>query len=175
MLCLDEAYSDFAPIKFIPDIDINNEKVIRFRTFSKAYGLAGARIGYAFGEENLIRNFDKIRNHFGVNRVAQCGALASLNDKKYLNNILKNVELAKTKIYKISEINDLTYIKSFTNFVAIDCGKNSEYAKKVMENLINLGVFIRMPSVAPLNRCIRLTVGNDLDLDYFSSSLKLAL
>ena len=175
LLCLDEAYSDFAPKKFIPDIDINSEKVIRFRTFSKAYGLAGARIGYAFGEENLIRNFDKIRNHFGVNRVAQCGALASLNDKKYLNNILKNVELAKSKIYKISEINNLTYIKSFTNFVAIDCGKNSEYAKKVMENLINLGIFIRMPSVAPLNRCIRLTVGNDLDLDYFSSSLKLAL
>ena len=44
-----------------------------------------------------------------------------------------------------------------------------------MENLINLGIFIRMPSVAPLNRCIRLTVGNDLDLDYFASSLKLAL
>ena len=175
LLCLDEAYSDFAPKKFIPDTDVNNEKVIRFRTFSKAYGLAGARIGYAFGEENLIRNFDKIRNHFGVNRVAQCGALASLNDKKYLNNILKNVELAKSKIYKISEINNLTYIKSFTNFVAIDCGKNSEYAKKVMENLINLGIFIRMPSVAPLNRCIRLTVGNDLDLDYFASSLKLAL
>ena len=175
LLCLDEAYSDFAPIKYIPDIDINNEKVIRFRTFSKAYGLAGARIGYAFGEENLIRNFDKIRNHFGVNRVAQCGALASLNDKQYLNSILKNVELAKSKIYKIAELNDLTYIKSFTNFVAIDCGKNSEYAKKVMEKLINLGVFIRMPSVAPLNRCIRVTVGNDLDLDYFASSIKLAL
>ena len=92
-----------------------------------------------------------------------------------LSNILKNVELAKSKIYKISEINDLTYVKSFTNFVAIDCAKNSEYAKKVMENLINLGIFIRMPSVAPLNRCIRLTVGNDLDLDYFASSLKLAL
>ena len=175
LLCLDEAYSDFAPIRYIPEIDINNEKVIRFRTFSKAYGLAGVRIGYAFGEENLIRNFDKIRNHFGVNRVAQCGALAALNDKKYLSNILKSVELAKSKIYKISEINDLTYIKSYTNFVSIDCGKNSEYAKKVMENLINLGVFLRMPSVAPLNRCIRLTVGNDLDLDYFAASLKLAL
>ena len=175
LLCLDEAYSDFAPSRYIPDIDINNDKVIRFRTFSKAYGLAGARIGYAFGEANLIRNFDKIRNHFGVNRIAQYGALAALKDEKYLKNVIKNVELAKSSIYKISEINNLTYIKSYTNFVAIDCGKNSEYAKKVMENLINLGIFIRMPSVAPLNRCIRLTVGNNLDLDYFASSLKLAL
>lgn len=175
LLCLDEAYSDFAPRKYIPDIDINNEKVIRLRTFSKAYGLAGARIGYAFGEKNLIRNFDKIRNHFGVNRVAQYGALAALKDQKYLKKIIQNIELAKYNIYKIAETNDLSYIKSYTNFVAIDCGKNGEYAKKVMENLINLGIFIRMPAVEPLNRCIRLTVGNNLDLDYFASSLKLAL
>ncbi len=175
LLCLDEAYSDFAPKKFIPNIDVNNEKVIRFRTFSKAYGLAGARIGYAFGEKTLIKNFDKIRNHFGVSRVAQFGALAALKDQKYLNNIIKNVELAKKYIYKISEINDLSYIKSYTNFVAIDCCKNNEYAKKVMQNLISLGVFIRMPSVAPLNRCIRLTVGRDLDLEHFALSLKRAL
>ena len=65
--------------------------------------------------------------------------------------------------------------KVFYQFCAIDCGKSNEYAKKVMENLINLGIFLRMPSVAPLNRCIRLTVGSDLDLDRFASSLKLSL
>ena len=175
LLCLDEAYSDFSPKRYIPNIDINNKKVIRFRTFSKAYGLAGARIGYAFGHKKLIKNFDKIRNHFGVNRVAQFGAIAALEDQKYLNSIIKNVELAKTYIYEIAEMNNLSCIKSFTNFVAIDCGKSNEYAKKVMENLINLGIFLRMPSVAPLNRCIRLTVGSDLDLDRFASSLKLSL
>ena len=91
------------------------------------------------------------------------------------NSIIKNVELAKTYIYEIAGMNNLSCIKSFTNFVAIDCGKSNEYAKKVMENLINLGIFLRMPSVAPLNRCIRLTVGSDLDLDRFASSLKLSL
>ena len=96
-------------------------------------------------------------------------------DQKYLNSIIKNVELAKTYIYEIAGMNNLSCIKSFTNFVAIDCGKSNEYAKKVMENLINLGIFLRMPSVAPLNRCIRLTVGSDLDLDRFASSLKLSL
>tara|TARA_A100001011_G_scaffold236046_2_gene244022 strand:+ start:53 stop:1141 length:1089 start_codon:yes stop_codon:yes gene_type:complete len=175
ILCLDEAYSDFAPRKYIPNIDKDNEKVIRFRTFSKAYGLAGSRIGYAFGEKNLIKNFDKIRNHFGVNIVAQYGALAALKDQKYLNDIIKKVDFSKRNIYKICEENNLSSIKSYTNFVAIDCGKTGEYAKEVMNKLINLGIFIRMPSVAPLSRCIRLTVGNDLDLKHFASSLKLAL
>ena len=175
LLCLDEAYSDFVSNKYIPSIEIDNEKVIRFRTFSKAYGLAGARIGYAFGEKNIIKNFDKIRNHFGVNRVAQLGALTAINDQKYLKKVLKKVEFSKRIIYQIAHENNLSYIKSHTNFVAIDCGKTEVYATSVMNKLINLGIFIRMPSVAPLNRCIRLTVGNDLDISHFADSIKKAL
>ena len=101
--------------------------------------------------------------------------LASCSSPQQNPDFEKNVELAKTYIYEIAGMNNLSCIKSFTNFVAIDCGKSNEYAKKVMENLINLGIFLRMPSVAPLNRCIRLTVGNNLDLDRFASSLKLSL
>jgi histidinol-phosphate/aromatic aminotransferase/cobyric acid decarboxylase-like protein len=58
--------------------------VIRFRTFSKAHGMAGARIGYAIAHADLIRSFEKIRNHFGVNRIAQAGALAALQDQAWL-------------------------------------------------------------------------------------------
>ena len=53
-----------------------NPNVLRFRTFSKAYGMAGARVGYALGHPHLISAFDKIRNHFGVNRMGQAGAIA---------------------------------------------------------------------------------------------------
>ena len=55
-------------------------RVLRFRTFSKAYGLAGIRIGYVIGERGLIGEFNKVRNHFGVGRVAQAAALAALSD-----------------------------------------------------------------------------------------------
>ena len=175
LLCIDEAYTDFAPEEFIPNIDIENNKVIRFRTFSKAYGLAGARIGYAVGSQELIRNFDKVRNHFGVNRIAQIGALAALEDKNHLIKVQKNVQLAKKQIEIIAKENSLSTIKSFTNFVAIDCGKTGDYAYKVMQKLIEYGVFVRMPSVAPLNRCIRLTVGKNLDLNYFAEQLPKAL
>ncbi|MDH3715543.1 MAG: aminotransferase class I/II-fold pyridoxal phosphate-dependent enzyme, partial [Gammaproteobacteria bacterium] len=84
LLCLDEAYCDFAPAGTLPEIDVEDTRVLRFRTFSKAHGLAGCRIGYAIGEAQLIQSFDKLRNHFGVNRIAQAGALAALTDRGHL-------------------------------------------------------------------------------------------
>ena len=175
LLCLDEAYADFSRSDIIPTIDSNNPKVLRLRTFSKAYGLAGARIGFAVGAKELIKNFDKIRNHFGVNRIAQVGALASLSDKEHLGKVQKAVKYGKELIQTIALENNLSTIKSFTNFVAIDCGREELYAKKVMDNLIRCGVFVRMPSVAPLNRCIRITVGREADLNFFADKLPEAL
>ena len=65
VLCLDEAYGEFAPAGTMPDIDVHNPQVLRFRTFSKAYGLAGLRVGYVIGEAQVIKAYEKIRNHFG--------------------------------------------------------------------------------------------------------------
>ena len=67
LFILDEAYSEFAPAASLPDLAITDTRVVRLRTFSKAYGMAGARVGYAMAEENLIKSFEKIRNHFGMN------------------------------------------------------------------------------------------------------------
>jgi histidinol-phosphate/aromatic aminotransferase/cobyric acid decarboxylase-like protein len=78
VLCLDEAYADFAPPDALPPLDPNEPRVIRMRTFSKAHGMAGVRVGYAIGHPELIAAFDRVRNHFGVGRIAQAGALAAL-------------------------------------------------------------------------------------------------
>src|SRR5690606_33607082 len=77
LLCLDEAYADFAPEGALPPLDVGEPRVIRMRTFSKAHGMAGARIGYALGHPELIAAFDRVRNHFGVNAIAMAGALAA--------------------------------------------------------------------------------------------------
>ncbi len=175
LLCLDEAYADFSKEDIIPIIDPENTRVLRLRTFSKAYGLAGARIGFAVGAKELIKSFDKIRNHFGVNRIAQIGALVSISDEEHLKKVQKAVDFGKELIGKITTENNLLAIKSFTNFVAIDCGRGGHYAKKVMDNLIKSGVFVRMPSVSPLNRCIRVTVGTEEDLNFFAEKLPEAL
>jgi histidinol-phosphate aminotransferase len=173
--CLDEAYCEFAPAGTTPPIDVSNPQVIRFRTFSKAYGMAGARVGYAVGEANVIRSFDKIRNHFGVNRIAQAGALAALGDDAYLEWVLGQVAAARARIAAIGRANGLAPLPSATNFVTMDCGRDGAYARRVLAELINRDVFVRMPGVAPLDRCIRVSAGTEADLDVFEQVLPDAL
>ena len=84
MLVLDEAYGELGPASALPPIDVSRPNVIRMRTFSKAYGLAGIRCGYAVGEAQVIRDFEKIRNHYGVSRMAQIAGVEALADQAYL-------------------------------------------------------------------------------------------
>ncbi len=171
LLLLDEAYIDFAPDGTAPEIDIEDPRVIRMRTFSKAYGMAGARVGYAMGAQDLIKSFDKIRNHFGMNRTAQAGALAALRDQDYLQTTIARVAEAREEITRIAAENGLTALPSATNFVAVDCGRDADYAKSVLDGLVARGVFVRMPFVAPQNRCIRVSCGRPQDITCFAREL----
>ncbi len=175
LLCLDEAYIDFLPSDQVPVIPTEKKNVIRMRTFSKAYGMAGLRVGYAIGEKNLILNFEKIRNHFGMSRVSQVGALAALEDNQFISDVVKKVTLARNRINEIALSNNCEFIPSHTNFIAIDCLKDTSFAKRVLENLIKKGIFVRMPYSYPQNRCIRVTVGLDNDIDLFEQNFPIAL
>ncbi len=175
LLCLDEAYCDTAPQVQLLPVDVANPQVLRFRTFSKAYGLAGARIGYCLGEAALIREFEKIRNHYGINRVGQIGALAALADQQYLAEVVARIARARGTIGDIARGNGLTPLPSAANFVTIDCGRDGAFAKRVLDGLLERDVFARMPGVAPLNRCIRISCGRDEDLALFAEALPQAL
>ena len=175
LLILDEAYSEFAPASSLPNLEITDTRVVRLRTFSKAYGMAGARVGYAMAEESLIKSFEKIRNHFGINRSAQKAALEALSDNQWLLEMVEKVEEGRQRIYKIAASNNLKSITSSTNFVAIDCDRDGSFAKKVLKELISLGIFVRMPFVSPQDRCIRVSVGKKRDLDRFEKALPTAL
>jgi histidinol-phosphate aminotransferase len=175
VLVLDEAYIEFAPAGTAPRLDVSRPNVIRYRTFSKAHGMAGARVAYAIAEANLAKAFDKIRNHFSVNRIAQAGALAALADKAWLADVVGRVNRAKERIGAIARENGLVPLPSATNFVAIDCGRDGAFARRVLDGLIARGVFVRMPGVAPQNRCIRVSAGTDADLAIFAEALPQAL
>lgn len=175
LLCLDEAYIEFAPDSARPMIDINDPRVIRMRTFSKAYGMAGARVGYALGAKALITSFDKIRNHFGMNRAAQAGALAAFNDMDWLSQIQTRVAEAREEITRIAAQNGLAALPSATNFVAVDCGQDGDFARRVLAALVSRGVFVRMPFVAPQDRCIRISCGRPEDLAALAAALPDAL
>jgi len=175
LLVLDEAYADFLEDADLPRVNIEDPRVLRFRTFSKAHGLAGARVGYALGSQPLISAFNKVRNHFGMARISQAGALAALKDSAYLADVKEKVSASRARIAAIAEKNGLTSVTSSTNFVAVDCGSDGAFARRVLEELGARGVFVRMPFVAPQNRCIRVSCGRPEDLDVFEKALPEAL
>ncbi len=157
LVLLDEAYADFVDEAELiaPPID---DRIIRTRTFSKAYGLAGARIGYAITSETNVQTLQKIRLHYGVNRNAQVGALASLQDDAFCAYVVREVEAARRDYYALANELGLGTIASRTNFVCIDLG-TAERATRAMHELLGRGVWIRKPGAAPLDRYVRVSAG----------------
>ncbi|MDQ6436957.1 pyridoxal phosphate-dependent aminotransferase [Mesorhizobium sp. LHD-90] len=172
---LDEAYGEVGPASAQPPIRIDRPNYICFRTFSKAYGLAGIRCGYAVGEREVIADFEKVRNHYGTSRMAQIAGEAALADQAYLSEVARKVASGRDRIATIARDNGLSPIPSGTNFVTIDCGADGAFGLKVMQNLLARDVFIRKPMVPVLDRCIRISVGLDHELDIFAEELPRAL
>jgi histidinol-phosphate aminotransferase len=175
LLVLDEAYIDLAPPGTAPHIDADDPRVIRMRTFSKGYGLAGLRVGYALAAPALIRAFDKVRNHFGLGRIAQAGAMAALLDQDHLRGVQAKVAQARATFGDIARAHGLTPLPSATNFLTIDAGRDGNFARALRDALVSGGIFVRMPFVAPQDRCIRVTLGPEAAARAFANALPAAL
>lgn len=175
LLVLDEAYAELAPAGSLPRIDPADPRVMRFRTFSKAQGLAGLRVGYGIGPAALVAASDRVRNHFGLGRVAQAGALGALSDPDWVPEVARRVAEARAEIGRIAQGAGLVPLPSATNFVTLDCGRDGAFARAVLEGLLRRGVFVRMPGVAPLDRCIRVTAAPAEALAAFAAALPGAL
>ncbi len=175
VLVLDEAYAEFAPPEAIPPVDVSRPDVLRLRTFSKAYGLAGARVGYVLAHEAICSGFDRIRNHFGVNRLGQIAALAALSDEAHLLATIAASVSAREELTRIALANGLKPLPSATNFVTMDCGRDGAYAKRVLEELAARDVFIRKPGAPGLDRCVRVSAGRPDEMALFAEMLPEAL
>lgn len=173
LLLLDEAYGDFVDAsETLEDVDVDN--LIRTRTFSKAYGMAGARIGYAITSASNAATFQKIRLHFGVNRNAQVGALASLRDDAFHHGVVAAVAQGREQYYALGERVGTPVLRSFTNFVCFDLG-SLERANAAMAALLRRGVWVRKPGAPPLDRFIRVTVGTPPMRDAFAEAFTAVL
>ena len=170
LLFLDEAYADFVDESELmaPRFE---ERLIRTRTFSKAYGMAGARIGYALAPESTIQTFQKIRLQYGVSRNAQVGALASLADPAFRDFVVRETAAGRDDYYAIARSLGLGSIESRTNFVCIDMG-TAERAVRVMNELLARGVWIRKPGAPPLDRYVRVSVGTEPMRRAFESAFR---
>ncbi len=175
MLILDEAYGETAPASAVPPLDVSRPNVLRMRTFSKAYGLAGMRCGYAIGEIEAVRAFDKVRDHFGMCRMTQAAALAALDDRQHLAKVLAEVAASRARIGQIAAESGLSCLPSATNFVAIDCGGDGAFALAVLQGLIERDIFVRKPAAPRLDRCIRVSTGPAGEMDAFAEAFPQAL
>lgn len=175
MLILDEAYCECGSASAFPDFDTDRPNILRMRTFSKAYGLAGVRCGYVVGSAEAIKSFDKVRDHFAVSRLAQAAAIAALKDQAYLSAVVGKIHAGRDRIAAIAEASRLAAIPSATNFVTIDCGRDGAFATAVLNGLIARDIFVRKPGAPVLDRCIRVSVGIDEQIDLFEAALPEAL
>lgn len=170
LLFLDEAYADFVNENLLLPEFIHG-RLIRVRTFSKAYGMAGARIGYAIATARNVTTFQKIRLHYGVNRNAQIGALASLQDTDFAQRVVVENALGREEYYKLAASLGRPYLESCANFVCIDFGE-AEVATRLMNALLTRGVFVRKPGAPPLDRFVRVSVGTAAERDEFAVRLR---
>ena len=123
----------------------------------------------------LFRSFNKVRNHFGVGRLVQAAALAALADQNHLHWVREQVIAARASFGLVALENGLVPLPSATNFLTIDCGKDGDFARWVLAELLERDIFVRMPGVAPLDRCIRVSLGGVAELAAFSAALPAAL
>ena len=158
LLVIDEAYADFVDPHTLPPLDLD-PRTIRLRTFSKAYGLAGARVGYALADARHIATFQRIRQHFGVNRTAQIGALAALQDQTFAREVIAEVARGRAEYAALGERLGSRTLPSSTNFVCFEIGTRAQ-AQSMVSVLLERGVFVRKPYAPPIDGFIRVTVGD---------------
>ncbi len=116
-----------------------------------------------------------MRNHFGVNRLGQIAARAALADQDYLHEVVAKVAAGRDRIAQIAAASGLASIRSATNFVAVDCGRDGAYALGVLKALEARGVFVRKPTARGLDQHIRISAGRPEELDALAEMLPLAL
>jgi histidinol-phosphate aminotransferase len=159
VLVIDEAY-----IEFVKDgrctncIDYLNtgKTVVGLRTFSKAYGLAGLRIGYGLMPTYLADLLHRVRQPFNVNSLAQAAAIAALADQEFLQKTVELVHDEMAFLYQALDELGLQYNRSSANFLLIQLGKNAD---TVFEDLLRQGVIVRAMTSYGYPDCIRVSVG----------------
>jgi histidinol-phosphate aminotransferase len=175
IVILDEAYGDFVEDPFYPnglDYVKGKRRMIVLRTFSKVYGLAGLRIGYALGGEDLINCLYQVRDPFPVHRLGQTAAVAALNDREHAVRSIQMVYEGKRYLYKELEKMGLIYVPSQANFIFIDFERNSN---EIFQDLLKEGIIIRPGKTWGYPTCARVTIGRMEDNRRFVKALRKVL
>ena len=171
IVLLDQAYFDYSNYEMedVPFRLVNNfPNLIISRTFSKAYGLAGLRVGFSVTSSSLADYLNRVRQPFNINSLALSAAEVALNDTEHLEKSLKLNKQEKERFYKFFESHQYDFIESFANFISFDCKGNSN---KVFNSLLLKGVITRSMEIYKMPNHLRVTIGLPEENSIFMENL----
>lgn len=173
LVVMDEAYFEYArEVSDYPhSLDYEYDNIITLRTFSKAYGLAGFRIGYAIASEEIIANMMKTKLTFEPTTPAQAAALAALGDQKFIKKTRDTVEKNKQRLYQFFEKHEVSYVPSISNSVMMIL-PNEQQAIDFTQAMLEEGVILRRIHAFGLPNCVRITIGRKKEMKHFEHSFE---
>jgi len=173
VVVLDEAYYEFAADE--PDLPVSTDylkqgrNVIGLRTFSKAYGLAGIRVGYGFAPAAVVDAYHRAREPFNVNRLAQAAGIAALQDDDHVRRTVENNRRGLDRLAGVFREIGAKPIESFANFAYADLGRP---ARPVFQALLARGVIVRSGEGLGNPTCLRVSVGTEEEMDIFETAMR---
>ncbi len=174
LVVLDEAYDAFIDVDDFPNSlsYLKRKNLLVLKTFSKTYGLAGLRIGFALGNPELISCLERVRQPFNVNSLAQAAAAAALDDREFLNKTRKLILGGKKYLYAGLAQLGIAYVSSVANFILIDVGRDGQ---ALFKEMLKYGVIVRDMRQYGLKNFVRVTIGTKKENKRFMKVLKKVL
>ncbi len=172
IVVLDEAYADYALDRegYVQCVSwlARFPNLVITRTFSKVYGLAGLRVGYAMSSPEIADLLNRARHPFNVNAAAQAAAVAAVGDREHIERSVASNRIERDRVAAILSEQGLNVLPSAGNFLAIEVG---EHAQAVHERLLHAGVIVRPIAGYGMPRFLRLSLGTDTENDRFLDAL----
>lgn len=174
VVMLDEAYNEYLD----PELRFDSARwveqypnLIVSRTFSKAYGLAGLRVGYALAQQGLTDLLNRVRQPFNVNTLAQVAAISALSDRDFLEESYQLNRAGKQQLVQAFDALGLRYVPSYANFVLVHVGD----AVRINQALLRKGVIVRPVAGDGLPEWLRVSIGLESENARFIEALKQVL
>ena len=173
ILVIDEAYVDFAEYNLLNWINKYDNLIIT-RTFSKSWGLAGLRVGYAASNEEMINFLKNVQKPYSLNIIGQAIIPIIIHSIDYIDKTIQKIKEERKWLESAYQtVNNLKYYPSVTNFFLLRILKEKFTANKLIEQLLNKGIIIRDRSDQPrLQNCVRITIGTHEMNEYVITALK---
>jgi histidinol-phosphate aminotransferase len=176
LVVFDEAYYELVDSDVFPDtpayVRQGYGNVLVMRSFSKVYGLAGARLGYGIGSPELLAPLNRIKEPFAVNLLAQAAGIAALEDRAFLEESVTINQAGRQYLYQEFKRLGLRYVKSHTNFVLVEIGPN---ATELQQELLKKGVIVRPCTAYDLPTFLRITIGSESENARLVDALEMTL